>query len=478
MNNDFNTVYNEAYILYQNRDYQQALVLCNNLIQADANNYLVWNLLGQIFFQQLDYETAIQCLKKSIEIKPDFIESYYWLGNVFFSLELYNESISVLEEALYIDNSHSVLYYNISAAYLQLKKYDQSENYAKKTIEIDPKNEEGYICLSKIYRQRKDQKKALEYLLKALEINNKNPESHVDLSTLYFINKNYLSAFKHYEHRKYLEGKKHNYDFMPFKKYQGQNLKNKSLLIYHEQGFGDNIQFVRFLNKIECSKITYGIQNSLNKLFSYNFPNIDFQPEIRSNDKFDYMVPLMSIPHFLKLNVIDSTSYLQVNKDDVTKLRKDLEPKKFNIGLVWTGSKTGVFYKEKILQLKNLKQLFKDKNRKFYSLQIADFEELESFSEIHNLGKSFQDFYDTAVAIEAMDLIISIDTAVAHLAGAMGKNCFVLNNSSQFDWRWEVNENNESLWYNSIKVYKYEDDVKKIINRLNYDISLIISQKH
>lgn len=469
MQNTITNNYNQAIELFNKGNFNQAIEFCQIIVNEDESHYQTWNLLGNIFFKLNDLDNSKHFFITALKIKPDLIEAYYMLGNVLFQGNLFEDAISIWKEALKFDQTQAMIYSNIAAAYLTLKDFDNAIDFSKQSININKNFEDPYLCLSKVYMQKNEEDAAFKYLTSALRINSKNPETNVDLSTIYFKKRDYPSAFKYYEYRKFIKEKKNLYDFMPFKKYTGKSLKNKALVIYHEQGFGDNIQFSRFLKDINCSNVSVGIQNSLNKLFSYSFPNINFIEEINSSDKFDYMLPIMSIPHFLKIDKIRKDPYLKVKNEDVILLKEKLSKDKLNIGIVWGGSKTGAFYKEKTLLLKNLESLFKNKKREFYSLQVDDYEELEHYPNIKNLGMNFLNFYDTAVAICALDLIISIDTAVAHLAGALGQKCFVLNNEAQFDWRWE-NTQQTSEWYNSVKVFKYID-IKQIINKIDKEIN-------
>lgn len=153
------------------------------------------------------------------------------------------------------------------------------------------------------------------------------------------------------------------------------------------------------------------------------------------------MLPVMSVPHFFNINKISSQKYLKVKEEDINIFKKEfLDTNKLNIGLVWKGSKTSLIKDIKTLSLDEFEILFRNKNRVFHSLQIENNEELLKYKNIKNIGEEFRNFYDTAVAISALDLIISVDTVAAHLTGALGKKGFILNNKLQFDWRWDNTE--------------------------------------
>lgn len=405
----------------------------------------------------------------SINFNPRFTEAYFMLGNVLFASHMYEDSIDIWKEALKIDNSHSIIYSNIALSFIKLNNTNKAKEFLELSLNIDCNNEDAYIYLAEIYKIESDMINYKNNLLKAISINSKNPKTNFNLSYIYFLERSYIKAYFHFEFRKELIEQKHNYNYLPFEKYNFQNTKNKSLLIYHEQGFGDNIQFIRFLNNMKCSEVSVGIQNSLNKLFSYNYPDIKFKDVILAQDKYDYMIPIMSIPYFFKIYNINNSKYLKVDEKDTIEFKnKFLNNNKLNIGIVWSGSRTSEVAQLKNLEISDFEPLF-DEKYNFYSLQIDGNEEIKKYKNIKILGNTFKDFYDTAIAIKALDLIITIDTSIAHLTGALGQKGFVLSNENLLDWRWD-NINHKSIWYNSIKVFKYsniKDAIKIIKEEIN-----------
>ncbi len=461
--------YNQALTLYQTKKYDEAIKLCNDILQKNSQHYFTWNLLGNIFFELNEFEKSKEFFITSISLNPDFIEAYFMLGNLLFANHMYEDSISIWQEALKINNSHSVIYSNIALSYIKLNNVIEGKKFISLALKLDSNNEDAYIYLAEIYKNELDIENYKKNLLYAHNINPNKPKTNFDLSYIYFLEKDYKKAFFHFEFRTLFEKHKYDYTYLPFEKYNFQDLKNKSLLIYHEQGFGDNIQFIRFLNNIKCNNISIGIQNSLNKLFSYNFPDINFKDAISISDKYDYMIPMMSIPYFFKIYNINNFKYLKVEDKHIVEFRNKLiNNNKINIGIAWSGSKTSEIATSKNLKISDIKSLF-DEKYNFYSLQIQGNEEIKEYENIKILGNEFKDFYDTAVAICALDLVITIDTSIAHLTGALGQKGIVLSNENQFDWRWD-NINFKSIWYNSIKVYKYSD-IKDAINIIKEEIN-------
>lgn len=463
LNKEYNLALNE----YNNQNYDEAIKLCDRIIQKDKEHYHSWNLLGNIFFKKDELDASKDFFIAAINLNPNSFESYYMLGNVLFKAKYYEDSINIWKEAIKIKNNFALTYANIAASYHKLEKTDESIKYCLKTFEHDKNHLDALACLAKNYQILLDLDNCKKYLLKILKIDKYNANASFDLSYIYLYEENYLDGFKHFEERQNIPNRQKEYNYLPFKVLENNNLTGKSLLIYHEQGFGDNIQFIRFLANLKCKNISVGIQNSLNKLFSYNFPSIKFLSTVNKNDSFDYMTPLMSLAYYLKIDSIDNSSYLNVDKNDI-KVFKDtyLSKNSFNLGINWQGSKNNTSN----LVLKDLSLLFKIQNINFYSLQVETNENLDEYN-IIDLGKDFKNFYDTAIAMKAMDLIISIDSSVAHLSGALGKKTFLLYEEKNFDFRWRE-RNNTSIWYNSIKIHKI-NDLTHIVN----EIEMLIRNK-
>ena len=461
-----NEIYNEALEQYNKNDYDKSIKLLNEILQNDDSHYHSWNLLGNIFFKLNELDTAKDFFLASINKSPNFFDAYYMLGNVLFKAKLYEESIGIWKEACKIDPHFALSYANISIAYDRVNKIEEAIFYAQKALSLDNNCFEALFCLAKIYQKKRDLIKTKYYLEKVLLIEPSNTLANFDLSYVLLSLGEYKEGFERFEFRKKMENRENEYNFLPFKNYNNQTLKDKNIILYHEQGFGDNIQFIRFVNALNCKNLSIGIQNPLNRLFSYNFPNINFLSEIKSDMNFDFKEALMSLPKILDIKNISGKKYLDVNFEDLKNFKNNFINKtKFNIGLVWKASK-----QEKSIQLSELNSILNNKNCSFYSLQIENIDEIKDFK-IEDLGSNFKDFYDTALALKSMDLFIGVDTSVTHLAGSLGIKTFLIYKSNTIDFRW-VENNRKSVWYDSVEVYdKNERDI--LINT----IEILIKEK-
>ena len=231
--------------------------------------------------------------------------------------------------------------------------------------------------------------------------------------------------------------------------------------------------------------IICSMPSPLIKLFKYNYPQIEFV-STRENLIFDYNFPIMDSTYILGTTyetIPNSNKYLEVNKDDSKAFAKEhkLNSNITKIGIIYKGSKEHKNDINRSIELELLLQYLNrlNKNIQIYSLQYEIEEKDNKLLEqnnIINLGSYVKDFYDTALIVDNMDIVLSVDTSVVHLCGAMGKKVFVLLPFAP-DWRWGLDDD-KTNWYDSVTLFRQEtmgnwDDVlEKVANSIEIDNNL------
>ncbi len=262
--------------------------------------------------------------------------------------------------------------------------------------------------------------------------------------------------------------------------------KASSPLFKREQGFGDSIQFVRYLKllKQKGATVLFECQPELISLFE-NLNYIDqLIPSGQANDiNSDYISPLLSLPRVFNTdqsNISIMEPYLFPHKEKAALWQERLvAPAKINIGVVWAGSPTHRHDRYRSIPLKKLYHLFRFSHCRLFSFQKGPAEkQLEPFkNNMINLSPHIHDFSDTAAMLKAMDVVITVDTAVAHLAGALGIPTKLLLAYTP-DWRWQLNRL-DTPWYPSVKLYRqqsfndWSEPVKKLIDDLKFINKLV-----
>ena len=499
---------------YQNEDkLHQAEFLFKKVISTYLD-FPVETYLGLgLTYEKLNkLEEAIEAYRTAIKFSPKIYEAYINMSNIFVNKKEYKKAADILVETLKLESNAEVLN-NIGLSYSKAKKYKKSiyylkealkqkqneyiynniahsligqgnykeaKEYAKKALELNPEYFSSYVNLGTIYEKERKFKKVIKLYKKALKLDPKHININTNLSFIYFHVGNFTCGFKHYEYRL----KKYKEYFNKYLKlgtlWNGKtSLNTKSILIFLEQGFGDNIQFIKYIKKLKDehpkSYIILFTQKELISLFS----NLHYIDEIVTNNtqlNFNYILPLLSIPYTLKLDPKKLKSNKRYIKHKKSKSFLIVKNNKKNIGICWKGSGK-LEVDNRSIQNKQFFKLLRNLDANFYNLQIDLTKEDKYFIDKYNVidySKNFNDFNDTANLISKLDLIITIDTSVAHLSGALGINTFILL-CYNYDWRWEE-FNGNNLWYKSIKTFKQDEERnwEKVISEVENKLKLLL----
>lgn len=239
--------------------------------------------------------------------------------------------------------------------------------------------------------------------------------------------------------------------------WRGQAEVGKTVLIHWEQGQGDTLQFVRFVQLVKAQGLlpVLEVQDSLRRLIAASFPDIPVVGEQDPLPLSDYRAAIPSLPWLLETlpdSVYAPAAYLRAEASPELK-RHTLSPA---VGLVWAGNPNHVNDRQRSLsQEQLLGGVTAIPDVQFYSLQVGATDKQKrtlARANVIDLGTGFSDFADTAAAIQALDLVITVDTSVAHLAGALGKPVWILLPFAP-DWRWLL-ERGDSPWYPSARLFR------------------------
>ena len=463
--------FNKAFEVHKSGDLSGACDLYMEILKTEPNNAEVWDLLGVVHFQQNNFLEAETCIKKAISLEP----RVYYLENL---AKLYLEkgdfttSIALYEDILKLHNTYENLF-NLAMAYKNAHFWNKAKRAYEKALELNPNGYESYYNLAYLAFNDNDPHKAIECYKKVLEIKPNDWETTYFLGLAYMQVKDYKNGLKAFESRfckksAILSQEKLYPELMKEKpEWKGESLKDKVLFTYYEAGFGDLLMFYRYVPILTsmCKKLIIKPQRELLPLFRENsygaeiIENYDYKKQMY----FDYHLPFLSIPNVLQLEgesvfVSHDCGYLKANAEKVRCYKeKYCSNDKFKIGIKWQGNTH--YDLERVLQVEDFFTLFEIPNTQFYSFQTFEgSEEIDKIKEkydIVNLGETFSDFSDTAGAIENMDLIISNDSSLIHLAGAMNKTSFVLL-PYVYNWRWHT-DLSKCDWYDCVTVFRQKE---------------------
>lgn len=473
-------------------NYNKAVKLNPKLSKAYFN-------MGLLFGN--DFDKTIECYTKLIQLEPQNADAYYNLANAYRSkageaLSLAKETnnnvdlekaIKYYEKAIELNPDLAQAYNNLATIYNQKGLTEEAQAYFKKAIELNPDYYEACINFGDFCYNLGEFNDSKKYYSKALELKPDSANAIWSLGNIAILMRDFETGWKNYEQRFNMNNAtKPQLPAVSQPRWTGkESLEEKTLLIYHEQGLGDTMQFIRYAYQLKNqtnAKILFKPQSdNLVKLLRQSNSGIEIiEPSTPDESvEFDYYVPLLSLPYILgaKFDNIPCTGkYLKADPVDVNYFKDNFcNNDKLKIGIVWNCQNRYNIHKIRSLQeIKYFYNIARLDGVQVYSLQKGPGEDqlndLPEDINIINLGKNFKDFADTAAAVENMDIVLSVDTSVVHLSGALGKPTWVLLNYAQC-WRWFL-DTEHSPWYESVKVFKckkmndYDNLMKKVEEEL------------
>lgn len=499
------------------------------LIEKEPDNHLLLSTVGLFYVNIKNYEQASFYLEKACSIQESLgtISAY---GFAEYEQKHFEKAAEILEHALDFGETPDV-YNSLILSLFQIQNYQKAIEYTGKMFEKYPENpnsitnmvkaltrsgklfEAEKLCVEYLKEHQdaaslwfhlgylkelihSDDKQACECYKVALEMGHDNALYNIAVS--YTKQGDFENAEKYYKlmlekypedidtisslgmcyltQKKFKEG--YEYFFKREKGSLNKRTKNpyqigdeldKEIVVICDQGYGDHIQFSRYLHALKerTNKIYLASLPPLAELFKKNFPFV----EVISHDEINPEIQSMRIsdlPYILNIdfeNIPFPEGYLQSEKADI-------KSEKLKVGLCWEAGSAGIRTMiNRTINIKLLEPLLNLKNAQIYSFQLKDsLQGNERYPQMINLAKDFKTFEDTAKALLAMDVVVTVDTSVAHLAGALGVKTFLMLPYVS-DWRWFM-DTKTTPWYTNVEIFKqnhpisWENVITEITERL------------
>ena len=416
-----------------------------------------------LFLHELgEDEAAISQSRRAVEIDPKHAGAHNNLGTALQSAGRFEEAANSYRQAIRLDPNHANAHANLGTALAEADQIEASLRGIERALKRWPKNTDVLNARVNALMRRNDFVGASAAAEAVLAVEPDHAQAHYCKGMILLADGRLDEGFTEYEWRV------RRADFWPKRRYRkprwnGEPLAGKTLLVHWEQGFGDIIQFCRYLPLLRAFFVASPLHAGARIVFDCPKRLIDLIETCGGFDEigdysaspppFDVYVPLMSLPKILG-TVADTipapVPYLKAAPaDDVI-----VADANFKIGLTWA-SEHGESYRRKVMAITDFAALFANNRCDFYGLQFgAEGATIEPYvgSNVTNLGDQLGDFAHTAGVIAKMDLILSIDTYIVHLAGALNIPTWVLLPYSP-DWRWGQGRA-DSPWYPSLRLFR------------------------
>ena len=434
-------------------------------------------------------EDAICSYDRAIALCPDYVQALVNRGVAYKELGQWDLAIGSFEQAIAYDRQCVPAYVNLGNAQSAAKRWSLALNSYREAMALDPTSENAPIYLAKALRMLGRIPEAIALCERVLV---KHPDSvlaHWNLAHLLLLSGLWHQGWPHYEWRwHYAENAKYQRSF-PQPRWDGlQSLTGKTLLLHHEQGLGDTIQFCRYasLCSLRGARVLLEVPRSLVDLMQGLEGIHAVLERSDSPPAFDYHCPLMSLPGIFATSPHSTPgthAYLRASSIKEQQWQERLAAvNKFKVGIVWSGGVRAD--QEELNQARNiplaqLAQALRDVDVALFSLQKGELAEAElrgreeSYwpnGNFYNFTDAIDSFDDTAGILAHMDLVISVDTSTLHLAAALGRPTWLLN-KYETCWRWLL-DRDTSPWYPTLKIYRQDArmDWTPVLKRVASDL--------
>ncbi len=446
------------------KDYTLAIELCQKILALQPQHALALSHLAHCYNQRRQYEQAISPALKALDIEPDSSHSWLELGFAELYLDRFEQALHSFQQGLRLDPNHIDLLSNSAMALAYLGRIQEAMKKNEEVLRLDPCHENALNNQAKLLCDLGRYQEGIELFQKILSQHPDHWEVVWNLSLVYLVLGDFTTGLNLYQHRLNVASFHQHHHPLPSPHWQGEDIRGKTLLVRCEQGYGDSIQFLRYvpyLTSYGC-QIAIEMPSELHGLFQHlDAPLIG---DIDHLPAHDVQVRLMSLMHLLPIDLSSPPAPLSI-------ANTSLRPIQNRIGLVWKGNPKHRKDNQRSLNIEQLEPLFHVKGFHYVCLQQKLTPEETSYLEAHQVEIfALHNWRDTVNLLETCERIICVDTSVAHLAASMGIPTWILLPYVP-DWRWLL-ERSDTPWYPSVRLFRqtrldsWDEPIQEIKNTL------------
>ena len=448
------TVLKRAFDAHNAGRHDEAEKLCRTLVQAGLADAQLYFLLGMVLHKTGRETEAAQWLERAAQAQPDCARIFSGLGCVVQKLGDITQAAKNFARAAELEPAQANHFYSLGNAVYQLGELERAAAAFRRAVELNPRDAESWNNLGKCLKELNCVAESIAAYNHALELQPDYLPALQGRSISLLAAGRLAEGFRDYELRWLTLQPR---QFSP-PRWAGQMIPGRTLLLHAEQGFGDGIQSACYakLARERCSHVILECRTELKTLFEYSGVADAVMAFGEKVPPADFYTSVISLPGLLGItleNIPGQAPYLQAPP---ARHLPPARPGNFKVGLVWAGSPTHNDDAARSLPLAMLAPVLAVPGVTFFSLQMPvpkrDNLEIQLVPNLVELG-GFKDYLATASVVAAMDLVISVDTSVAHLAGALGKPVWTLVQFAP-DWRWFQQFGEKTPWYPTMRLFR------------------------
>ncbi len=400
-------------------------------------------------------DMALAASVAAVEGGSTDVDVYLKLSKILSDKRQYPEALAICQQGLKVCGVHPALLGNQGAVFCLLGRYEEALRSAQQQAAMLPPEQQPWNNLGNIYRNLGRVKESIGCFERALQFNGDDADAHYNLGLTLLVCGDYRNGFREYEWRPAMQ------NGFPFHqpRWDGRPLNGKRILLCQEQGMGDVIQFVRYapLVRDQGGQALLGVAPALERLLGWMRGG--FELARAPETPFDVFCPILSLPLLCGAGEepIPPPAVFDIPQEFKEKwCRLLIGSSRPKVGLVWAGSPSHQNDVNRSLGLEALLPLLQRDEACFFSLQVGDarsaIQQQGLAERIVDLSPHLTDYAETAAAISQLDLVITVDTSVAHLAGTLGVPTWMMIPFAP-DWRWLLNRS-DSPWYGSLRIFR------------------------
>lgn len=411
-------------------------------------------------------EAALAVLDRLCAEDPRNVEASVRRFDTLLTLGRVPQALAEAERTLALTGPHAGALANVAAALEKLGRLDEALARLEEALRVEPGHRGALVSQVALLTQQLRLPEAIAAAGEGLRLHPDDADLHWNRALAHLLQGDFAQGWHEHEWRLRVPASFHKVLQVDAPPWRGEDIAGRTLLLHGEQGFGDNIQFVRLLSAVaaRAGKVVLRFDPALHPLLRGLLPaNCSLLPPGAALPAVDCHAPLLSLPAILGLGLHDipaAVPYLRADPGAVQAWRERLATGGgLKVGIAWSGNPSHANDHNRSMSLATFRALSVEGCRYFTlqpQLRESDRAVLAQWAEASDVGRDLRDFADTAALLEAMDLVVTVDTAVAHLAGALGKPVWILLPYAP-DWRWMVGRD-DSPWYPTARLYRQQAD--------------------
>ena len=455
---------NYAILLSSEKKYRESLAVLDRALTMDANNPELMNARGHALAALKRYHDALASYDAAALLKPDSEAFQISRGNLFAELGRHDEALAAYEKAIALKPDSPEAHLNRANMLMEQNHLEDAVASCERSIALKPDYGPALVLRGNLLLHRDRPDDALAAYDTAVGATPDYAEAHYHRGSALLLHGHFERGWRDFEHRWQVADCGFDRPILRASEWRGEKLEGRSIVVYSEQGLGDAIQFARFLPRLAAmgAKLTFLCHPGLVRLFRPFAAIMEVTAFSPAERRFDFQCALMSLAERFAIALDDLPGpipYLFAENPLVEQWRARIGDMGFRVGIFWQGNPHGKIDKGRSIPLAEYRPLAALPGVRLISLQkthgLDQLAHMPAGMRVETLGafdEGADAFIDTAAIMQNLDLVVTSDTASAHLAGALGRPVWVAVKHMP-DWRWML-ERTDSPWYPTMRLFR------------------------